>query len=200
MQSLQPTVNDNSEEQDPDRALLDTQLRTTRTQLPPRQEPHVVAPPVYLPQENSITPFAHPATLNASVAMGAVMGTNNNQGPRCPINAPFRMMMPELPANPPTRPVRKVFRSKCYCATCGWRKKEHTVGEGRRRGMKPEHCSRQFCGNCYNMKEHHEKEGIPFGKDCTDKTNAYCFDNVNHWWVYKVCFDGSAASSSCYKY
>jgi hypothetical protein len=188
LQSLQRTANAESSEDnvDRDRQLLDTQLRTTRTQLPPRQEPHIVSPPVFIPQANSIMPFAHPAALNASIAMGAVMGTNNHMfmNPRRPMNTPFQMVLPNLPRQQPQRPVRKVFRSKCYCIRCGWRKKEHTVAEGK--GKKPEFCTREYCGNCYNMKSHHDKEGIPFGKDCTERTNPFCFTNVNDWWTYSV--------------
>ena len=162
LNSLQRTANDedSSEAPDNDRALLDTQLRTTRTFLPPRQEPHIVAPPTFIPQANSIMPFAHPATLNASIAMGAVLTTNNHlflQPTRQTMNIPYQMMMPNLPRDPPTRPVRKVFRSKMFCTTCGWRKKEHTVEEGNVRpqgkNMKPEDCRREFCGNCMDLKK-----------------------------------------------
>lgn len=173
LQSLQRTVND----KDNDQALLNTQLRTTRQQLPSRQEPHIVAPPRFTPQPNSITPFAHPTTLNAFIAMNAVLGNNNLVTPLRPMTAPFQMHLPNLPAAPPPRPTRKLFRSKMYCSTCGWRKKEHTDDEGK--GRKPCHCSRSFCGNCYQLKEYHEAAGIPFGVNCTHTTNNYCFTNSN---------------------
>jgi hypothetical protein len=188
LQSLQRTAED-TEETDNDQALLDTQFRTTRSQLPPRQEPHVVAPTVYtVLGPNSITPFAHPTTLNASVAVGAVMGTFNHMfvNPRRSMNMPFQMQLPPLPKQPMPRPVRKVFRSKCYCITCGWRKKEHTASEGK--GQKPEHCKREFCGNCFLLKAYHTEKGIAFGKDCPSLTNPSCFTNVNEWWTYTVSY------------
>jgi hypothetical protein len=89
---------------------------------------------------NAVTPFAHPATINASIAMGAVLAINNLlfMNPTHLMNAPsFRMMQSNLPTQPPTRPVRKVFRSKMYCTTCGWRKNVHSVDEGK--GQKPQH-------------------------------------------------------------
>jgi hypothetical protein len=67
--SLQSTIR-NATDDDNDREFLNTQLDSTRSQLPPRQDPHVVSPPVYTPQPNSITPFAHPTNLNAFIAMG----------------------------------------------------------------------------------------------------------------------------------
>jgi hypothetical protein len=179
LQSLQRTVNDD----DDDQALLNTQFRSTRQQLPDRQEPLLVVPPRFTPQPNSITPFANPTALNAIITMNAVMG-NNIVTPYRPTAAPYVMQLPNLPPNPPSRPTRKLFRSKMYCTTCGWRKKEHTLDEGK--GQKPVDCSRSFCGNCYQLKEYHVAAGIPFGVQCTNRTNNFCFTNVNDWWEYKV--------------
>ena len=157
-----------------------------------------MTPTQYFPVIGAITPFAHPTTLNAFIAMGAVGGNRNSQRgsnsttllpvPRSPITAPYEMRQADLPATAPPRPIRKVFRSKCYCTTCGWRKVEHTEAEGKpkRKTMKSEDCKCQFCGNCYNMREYHEKEGIPFGVSCTSLTNTFCYTNVNDWWTYTV--------------
>ena len=116
--SLQHTANSN----DSDRASLNSQLRTTREQLPPRQEPHIVQPTRYTPQLGAITPFAHPTTtLNAYVAMAAVaahmnnnLNSNNNtsEQQRQSIVAPFRIERQNLRRTPRPRPIRKVFRSK----------------------------------------------------------------------------------------
>jgi hypothetical protein len=78
LQSLQRTPNDNKEEH-LGRALLNTQLWTTRDAMPPRQEPHIVTPPVYIPQANSIMPFAHPTTLNVSIAINGSSFGNEQQ-------------------------------------------------------------------------------------------------------------------------
>jgi hypothetical protein len=168
LQSLQRTLDEN--EDDNDRALLNTQLQTVRKkQLPARQEPFVIVPPCFTPQANAITPFAHPMVLNVFIAMNAVIGHSNNMITlQRPMTAPFRMQLPNLPTAPPERPVRKLLRSKMYCSTCGWRKKEHTPEEGR--GEQPDHCSCQYCGNCYQLKEYHTNSGIPFGVKCTNPT------------------------------
>jgi Transposase len=184
LQSLQHTAT----EEDQDRQLLNAQLKSTREQLPPRHEPHFVTPPTFIPQLHGITPFAHPTTLNAFITMAAVAAVRNNIAApqRTSVAAPFRMTLPNLPKKTPARPTRKLFRSKMYCTACGWRKKEHTVDEGK--GKRPSDCSRSFCGNCYQLKEyHHVTAGIPFGVNCTNPTNNYCSTNVNDWWEYKVC-------------
>ena len=184
MRSLQQTtVDDAGNDKDNDRELLNTQLKTTREALPPRQEPHVVAAPVFTPHEaNAITPFAHPNTFNAVMAMHSI--ANSLVTPLQPTATPFQFQLPNLPEAEPARPTRKLFRSKAYCITCGWMKREHTVAEGK--GRKPKFCTREFCGNCFKMKAYHAEKKVPFGKDCTFATNRYCFTNVNDWWEYKV--------------
>ena len=126
--------------------------------------------------------------MGAVVAQNNNMATgnnNNNNVPRQAITAPYQMQHPNLPTTAPRRrPIRKVFRSKCYCITCGWMKREHTVSEGK--GKKPMYCTREYCGNCYNLKSYHVQEGIPFGKDCTATTNTFCYENVNDWYTYTV--------------
>jgi hypothetical protein len=194
LQSLQITAEDNEDENN-HQQLLNTQLRTTRQQLPPRQEPHIVSPPQFMPQFGSITPFANPTNLNAFVTMNAVMGMSVINNLR-PVTAPFQVQLPNLPAAPPPRPTRKLFRSKMFCSACGWRKKDHTLDEGK--GKKPCDCSRNFCGNCFQLKEVHEAEGIPFGYTCTNKTNDFCKVNVNDWWEYKVCYVASLFEYCCY--
>jgi hypothetical protein len=185
LRSLQrTTVDDEDSGEDNEQALLNTQLRTTRNLLPPRQEPYTVTPPLFTPQANSITPFGHPTTLNAMVAVnavGAALVTNQT-----PTATPFLFERPNLPINPPSRPVRKVFKSKMYCSTCGWRKVEHTAAEGFVCGknMKASDCRRQFCGNCFRMKDNHQ--GVPFGKNCTNMTTEFCKTNVNDWFNYIV--------------
>jgi hypothetical protein len=124
LQSLQRTAE--ADREDNERALLNTQLRTTRTQLPPRQEPYIVVPPRFAFQANAVTPFANPTTLNAFFAMNTVLGHNNTGTQQHAMNAPFRMQLPNLPATPLARPVRKVFRSKMYCWNHMWMEKERT--------------------------------------------------------------------------
>jgi hypothetical protein len=189
LRSLQRTAVDgvddeDNRDEDNDQALLNTQLRNTRRQLPPRQVPHNVSPPVFTPQANSITPFGHPTALNAMVSVNAIAASLISPQTATPI--PFLFQRHNLPVVPPTRPMRKVFKSKMYCSTCGWRKVEHTTAEGFRKGknMKAGDCRREYCGNCFRMRVNHND--VPFGKDCTNMTAAFCTTNVNDWWTYTV--------------
>lgn len=141
--------------EDPHRLALQQTFRETRQMLPVTAPRFPVAPPVYTQRYGGFVPFGNPHVFNAAITQNIVTGYRG--GP-----APFQVALP----NVTRREQRKVFRSKKYCIVCGWRKKEHGDDEGTggrdRKGNSK--CSREFCGNCYALKEHHVDGN--FGPDC----------------------------------
>jgi hypothetical protein len=171
--------------EDDHRSTLDATLQTTRTLLPPTGPAHTVTPPVYARNNNGTTPFGAPLVLNPAIAMGALLNninTNNRQ--------PYVLALPNLPQQqPPRPPARKQFRTRKYCIVCGWRKQEHQAHEGRggRDKKGNSNCKRNYCGNCYQLKDEHDTKGIAMGPECTLPTNRFCSANVNDWFDYRVC-------------
>ena len=56
-----------------------------------------MVPPVYVNNGGAV-PFGNPVALNASIAVGAVADINAATNGR--LNAPFRMSLPQVPAEP----------------------------------------------------------------------------------------------------
>lgn len=183
---LAPRVNDD------DLNNLNSGLRATRRQLPTTADPHVCQPVQY-PANNTETPLGNSVTaLNAEVMHGAITAppaTNRTCAHRtC---APFVIVLPAIPPTAPPRPaklVRSVFRSKKWCIICGWRKNEHGPNEGKggRDKKGNSRCTRDFCGNCFQMKDEHDRQGVVFGPDCTFGTNQFCTVNVTDWFEQRV--------------
>jgi hypothetical protein len=143
---------------------------------------HEVQPTYYY--GHGVTPFGNPITMNAEVAVGALLNLN-----RCSQAAPFNFRRPTFLTEPPIphTPVRYVFRSKKFCVTCGWRKQEHLRNEGAQNAR--ETCKQTYCGNCYRLKEHHKDatgNPLPFGPECTFATNPVCRQMKLDWYEKKV--------------
>jgi hypothetical protein len=162
---------------DSDRRELNDTLRNNRGLIPQPPIPFNCHPPAN--HGEGTTPFGNPTTLNSIITMGAIDERNRNSQ-----NAPFRFCVPVFPVEQPIpqRPVRSVFRSKKYCITCGWRKKEHKPTEGMQRRDDP--CKRHYCGNCFLLKEHHDDR--TFGPTCSKPTNRYCLHLKQDWFEIKV--------------
>jgi hypothetical protein len=178
--SLQATMP--SRQDDTDRQTLQDTIHRSRQALPPTQPAHQCTPPFYERQPHGTTPFGNPTTLNADITLGAVAAFgNNNDAP------PFELVRPQLPLQPATRSIRKVFRSRKYCFKCGCRRNEHDIAT---EGV-AESCVRQYCGKCYKLKQFHKDDNgndLPFGIHCTLPTDRYFVGNVNDWYDYKVRF------------
>jgi hypothetical protein len=177
-QSLQLSAPGNDE----DRQMLQRTLRDNRLLLPTVSPPQQVQPTYYY--GHGITPFGNPMTWNAELAAGALLYHNRQSQA-----APFTFNRPTFPVDPPVaqRPVRYLFRKKKYCITCGWRKIQHCATEGMQRKDDP--CRKNYCGNCYLLKEYHVDGAgapLPFGTQCTFPTNAGCRDIKLDWYEKKV--------------
>jgi hypothetical protein len=168
--------------EDTDRSQLNNDLRDGRMRIqggPP--VPFHVCPPAL--HGNVITPLGHPNTLNADIAIGAIGGLGSRE-------APFVILRPtftEGPMAPPKEPVRYVFRSKKYCSTCGWRRREHKPDEGMQTARDP--CKRTYCGNCYMIQQHHvdnEGNSVPMGHLCPLPPNQYCASLRADWYEKRV--------------
>jgi hypothetical protein len=165
------------------RQELRATFRTNRQQLPTVPAPFPANPPVY--RTDGTTPFAAPAVLNSVIAVHAVTGANIAAAAmvngRCIV--PYRVERPLLlPPAPPRR--LPVFRSRMFCVTCGWRRNEHHATEG-----VGATCTRQYCGRCYFLKEHHPAN--QFGKNCVGPVNPMCAHFVDTWYSVSYLF--------CYK-
>jgi hypothetical protein len=182
MQSLQSVI---PQQQDEHRDQMTNQFRETRNALPVTAPPHVVVPVTYV-NRTGFVPYGNPTVLNAEITMAAMHAMRNNNNA-----APFRVGMPLLPAMAIPRTQRKIFRSKKWCIVCGWRKNQHadTEGKGGKDKRGNSYCKRDYCGNCYQLKEEHDKRNIGMGPECTLTTNQFCAANVQDWWEYKVRLD-----------
>jgi hypothetical protein len=99
------------------------------------------------------------------------------------------MGRPTFPHAPPVPkvPIRYVFKSKKYCETCGWRRREHKQDEGMQSARDP--CKRNYCGNCYMLKQYHVRDNgttIPMGRFCPFPTNEYCAELKKDWFDKRV--------------
>ncbi|MGL5936282.1 MAG: hypothetical protein ACRCZI_11755 [Cetobacterium sp.] len=165
---------------DGNRQRLNDVLKRNRRQLPTRQQAFVVTPPMY--RHDGTTPFAAPAVLNSIITVNAVTGGNYAATGLIDgrMVVPYQVRRPILMLPPPPKRQR-VFRSRMFCITCGWRRNLHVANEG-----VAETCRRNFCGKCYKLKDHHllDVNGkLMFGKDCVNPVNDFCSIYVDEWYT-----------------
>lgn len=177
--------------EDAHRDMVDATFRANRAMMPPTGAAFNVTPPTYVAYPGGRTPFGVPLTLNSTIAQGAVTQYNpaNIQAQQMH-RQPYTMALPNLPTVPQPRPVRKVFKSKKYCIVCGYRKNVHVVALEGKGGIDKDgniNCTRQYCGRCGDMKEHHPEGEM--GPKCTRniRANGICDTNVANWYDYKLC-------------
>lgn len=165
---------------DADRLRLRDTLRDNRRQLSIAPAALTVRPVVYRP--DGITPFGAPTVLNSSIVVAAVTGVNGEAAGMLngQVIAPYQVQRPLLLPPPPPR-RQPVFRSRRYCIKCGWLRTRHVPEEG-----VAETCTRNFCGRCYHLKEHHPPNG--FGKDCTYQVDPFCAFFVSEWFSVSYCY------------
>jgi hypothetical protein len=163
---------------------MTNQFRETRNALPATAAAHITRPLIYF-NTNGMIPYGNPTTLNPEITMAGMYGVRHDNN-----TAPFQVGMPLLPAMLIPRQQRRIFRSKKWCVVCGWRKNQHAHDEGKggrdKRGKS--YCTRDYCGNCYQVLDEHNRRAIAMGPECPLPTNQFCTANVTDWWEYKVCF------------
>jgi hypothetical protein len=171
---------------DPDRNRFHDELHNTRQQLPITAAAATMRPTAYV-NNGGVVPFGNPTVLNAQITMATVIGMRQQQQ-NSTLVAPYRIALPVIPGMAQRPQPRRIFRSKKWCIVCGWRKNQHSEDEGPggkdKKGISK--CKRNYCGNCFQLHNEHERRGVGFGPDCTNVTNQYCVSNVADWWEYKV--------------
>jgi hypothetical protein len=165
---------------DPDRDQLDQQFKESRSSLPVTRIPIDVVPPVY-PNLGGGTPFGNPRTLNNTITVGILDGTNAGIAVNGIVVAPYSLLPTrQLPDEPQRPPPRKIFRSRRFCITCAFKRSDH---DSKFEGI-GKTCTRNYCGNCRWLKEHHD-EAMGFGETCTRETHPWCRQDKEQWYDLK---------------
>jgi hypothetical protein len=156
---------------DEHRRSLDEQLRNNRRSIAAAPAAADTSPPVY--NGTGTTPFGCPTGLNAEVAVGAIRCA----GAQNPPGAPFRVDLTRTTRTVPQRPQRKLFRSRKYCVTCGFKRSEHVVHD---EGVAAT-CTRSYCGKCRERHDCHGNAG--FGLTCSKATHPWQATAVADWYA-----------------